>query len=51
MDLEAFKAMVRGEIEAGAEPGLLEAYIQAAPPDQLYAGLERYWRKRPEAAA
>jgi hypothetical protein len=20
--------------------------VQAAPPEQLYAGLERYWRKR-----
>jgi hypothetical protein len=23
----------------------------AAPPDQLYAGLARYWRKRAEAAS
>ena len=28
-----------------------EAYEQAAPPDQLYAGLERYWRKRAEAVS
>jgi glyoxylase-like metal-dependent hydrolase (beta-lactamase superfamily II) len=26
-------------------------YTQAAPPDQLYQGLERYWRKKAEAAA
>ena len=30
---------------------LLEAYEQAAPPDQLYAGLERYWRKRADAVS
>ncbi len=50
-DLETFVAGVRHEIERGAEPGLLEAYIQAAAPEQLYAGLERYWRKRAEAMA
>ena len=27
------------------------AYDQAAPPEQLYAGLERYWRKRAEAVS
>jgi len=47
-DRDAFIAGVRDEIERGAEPGLLEAYTQAAPPEQLYAGLERYWRKRAE---
>ncbi|HUA71589.1 MAG TPA: MBL fold metallo-hydrolase [Solirubrobacteraceae bacterium] len=50
-DLETFVAGVRAEIEEHADPTLLEAYEQAAPPDQLYAGLERYWRKRAEALA
>ncbi len=50
-DAEAFAAHITHEIELGAEPGLVDAYIQAAPPDQLYAGLERYWRKRAEAVA
>jgi glyoxylase-like metal-dependent hydrolase (beta-lactamase superfamily II) len=45
-DLAAFMASVRAEIAEHADPALLEAYEQAAPPDQLYAGLERYWRKR-----
>jgi glyoxylase-like metal-dependent hydrolase (beta-lactamase superfamily II) len=45
-DLATFVAGVRAEIEENAEASLLEAYEQAAPPDQLYAGLERYWRKR-----
>jgi glyoxylase-like metal-dependent hydrolase (beta-lactamase superfamily II) len=46
---EAFIAVIESEIEAGAEAGLLPTYEQAAAPDQLYAGLERYWRKRAEA--
>lgn len=50
-DLETFVAGVRDEIERGAEPGLVETYVQAAAPEQLYAGLERYWRKRSEAVA
>jgi glyoxylase-like metal-dependent hydrolase (beta-lactamase superfamily II) len=50
-DAEAFAAQITHEIELGAEPELVDAYIQAAPPNQLYAGLERYWRKRAEAVA
>jgi glyoxylase-like metal-dependent hydrolase (beta-lactamase superfamily II) len=48
-DLDAFVGGVRAEIEQHADPALLETYEQAAPPDQLYAGLERYWRKRSES--
>ena len=48
-DLETFIAGVRAEIDANSDPELHEAYEQAAPPDQLYAGLERYWRKRADA--
>lgn len=48
-DLDTFVAGVRTEIAQHAEPELLETYEQAAPPDQLYAGLERYWRKRSES--
>jgi glyoxylase-like metal-dependent hydrolase (beta-lactamase superfamily II) len=43
---EEFIEMVRGAVEANAGPELAAAYVQAAPPDQLYAGLDRYWRKR-----
>jgi glyoxylase-like metal-dependent hydrolase (beta-lactamase superfamily II) len=48
-DLETFVAGMRAEIgeHVGAETAA--AYEQAAPPDQVYAGLERYWRKRAEA--
>ncbi|MDQ6820701.1 MAG: MBL fold metallo-hydrolase [Actinomycetota bacterium] len=50
-DLDTFVVGMREEIERGAQPGLLETYVQAAAPEQLYAGLERYWRKRTEAVA
>lgn len=48
-DQAAFIAGVRDEVANGAEPQLLEAYALAAAPDQVYAGLERYWSKRAEA--
>jgi glyoxylase-like metal-dependent hydrolase (beta-lactamase superfamily II) len=44
-----FIEAVEAEIEGGAESGLLPTYTQAAAPDQLYAGLSRYWRKQAEA--
>ncbi|MFL5830672.1 MAG: MBL fold metallo-hydrolase [Solirubrobacteraceae bacterium] len=47
-DLETFVAALRRELEAGVTAELAPAYIQAAPPEQMYAGLERYWRKREE---
>lgn len=49
-DIDSFMAAIRAEIAEHAEPELLETYEQAAPADQLYAGLERYWRKRADAA-
>jgi glyoxylase-like metal-dependent hydrolase (beta-lactamase superfamily II) len=50
-DRDAFIATVVEQIEAavGAETAL--AYTQAAPPEQLYAGLDRYWRKRAEKSS
>jgi glyoxylase-like metal-dependent hydrolase (beta-lactamase superfamily II) len=50
-DKDSFMAGLGGEIEREAEPDAIEAYGQAAPLDQLYAGLERYWRKRAEAGS
>jgi len=47
--LDEFVAGVRGEIAEHVDSATAEAYEQAAPPEQLYAGLERYWRKRAEA--
>lgn len=49
--LEEFTAAVRQDIRSGANPDTLGAYVQAAAPDQLYAGLTRYWQKRAEASA
>jgi glyoxylase-like metal-dependent hydrolase (beta-lactamase superfamily II) len=48
-DIDTFMGAIRSEIAEHAEPELLETYEQAAPADQLYAGLERYWRKRADA--
>ena len=48
-DREAFIEGVRAEIEQHVSAELVPAYMQAAPLDQLYLGLERYWRKRAEA--
>jgi glyoxylase-like metal-dependent hydrolase (beta-lactamase superfamily II) len=47
---EPFIARLESELSAVvADPAAVESYEQAAPPDQLYQGLERYWRKRAEA--
>jgi glyoxylase-like metal-dependent hydrolase (beta-lactamase superfamily II) len=47
-DEQAWIAGIQAEIAAGAPAELAPAYTQAAPPDQLYAGLTRYWRKLSE---
>jgi glyoxylase-like metal-dependent hydrolase (beta-lactamase superfamily II) len=49
MDEATFTAAARADIGA-AEPGLDAVYDQAAPLWHTYLGLERYWRKRREAA-
>jgi glyoxylase-like metal-dependent hydrolase (beta-lactamase superfamily II) len=48
---DGFIAFVREEIERSTDAATAPAYFQAAPLDQLYAGLERYWRKLAERAA
>jgi glyoxylase-like metal-dependent hydrolase (beta-lactamase superfamily II) len=49
-ELEEFIVSLREEISEGAsDPDLLATYTQAAPPEQLYAGLERYLTKRAES--
>ncbi|MBV8942342.1 MAG: MBL fold metallo-hydrolase [Solirubrobacterales bacterium] len=45
-DFETFIDVVETEIESGSSPVHHEAYRQAAPPELLFAGLDRYWRKR-----
>ncbi len=39
-------AAIRREIAAGTQPEIARAYEEAAPADQMFMGLERYWRKR-----
>jgi hypothetical protein len=48
-DLEAFGSGVRAEVAEHVDAETAAAYEQAAPPEQLYAGLDRYWRKRADA--
>jgi glyoxylase-like metal-dependent hydrolase (beta-lactamase superfamily II) len=43
---QAFMDSIHEEIAAGSGPDAAGAYEEAAPADQLYMGLERYWRKR-----
>ncbi len=46
---DGFIATIEEEIAGGTEREWVQAFKQAAPPEQLYAGLSRYWRKRAEA--
>jgi glyoxylase-like metal-dependent hydrolase (beta-lactamase superfamily II) len=48
-DRSTFIATIRDEIVTDAGSELLPTYEQAAPPEQLYAGLERYWQKQLES--
>jgi glyoxylase-like metal-dependent hydrolase (beta-lactamase superfamily II) len=45
---EGFVARITDEIQRGAADDLdtVASIIQAAPPEQLYAGLKRYWARR-----
>ena len=49
---DAFLAALDAEVReaAAGDPGIVERFTQAAPPEQLWLGLERYWRKRAEAS-
>ena len=45
---ERFIAKLETSLAEATDPATVEAFEQAAPPDQLYQGLERYWRKKAE---
>ena len=45
-DQDGFIAAIEPEIAAHAPDQVIPAYAQAAPHDQLYMGLSRYWAKR-----
>jgi glyoxylase-like metal-dependent hydrolase (beta-lactamase superfamily II) len=44
-------AAVRDRVDTTGDRYLRAAYAAAVPPDQIYQGLERYWRKRAEREA
>ena len=48
-DREEFMRRVAAEIDEGADEDVALRYRQAVPPEQLWLGLERYWRKRAQA--
>jgi glyoxylase-like metal-dependent hydrolase (beta-lactamase superfamily II) len=50
-DMDRFIQVMRAELSASIEEGSLECYFSAAPPDQMYLGLERYWSKKAEREA
>jgi glyoxylase-like metal-dependent hydrolase (beta-lactamase superfamily II) len=45
---EGFIARLEARLSDATDPATVESFEQAAPPDQLYMGLERYWRKKAE---
>ena len=47
-DEELFIARLEARLSEETDPAAVEAFEQAAPPNQLYMGLERYWRKKAE---
>jgi glyoxylase-like metal-dependent hydrolase (beta-lactamase superfamily II) len=47
-DEETFISWLRAGTRAAVDPESAERLEQAAPPDQLFKGLERYWRKKAE---
>jgi glyoxylase-like metal-dependent hydrolase (beta-lactamase superfamily II) len=46
---DTFIATIMDEIERDAGGELVPAYAQAAVPEQIYAGLRRYWEKRAQS--
>jgi glyoxylase-like metal-dependent hydrolase (beta-lactamase superfamily II) len=47
-DRDIFLDEIERDIRGGADPDTAARMVQAAPPEQLWLGLERYWRKRRE---
>jgi glyoxylase-like metal-dependent hydrolase (beta-lactamase superfamily II) len=47
-DEETFIARLEEQLFDATDPATVEAFEQAAPPNQLYMGLERFWRKKAE---
>jgi hypothetical protein len=47
-DEETFIAHMEEDLLDASDVATVECFEQAAPPNQLYMGLERYWRKKAE---
>jgi hypothetical protein len=45
-DAEGFERVMRERIAGEVDPEARDSLLQAAPPEQQWAGLDRYWRKR-----
>jgi glyoxylase-like metal-dependent hydrolase (beta-lactamase superfamily II) len=45
---EEFVRRIHGELRDATDPETAKRFVQAAPPEQLWQGLERYWRKKAE---
>ena len=45
-DEETFIARLEDQLMDASDVATVECFEQAAPPNQLYMGLERYWRKK-----
>jgi glyoxylase-like metal-dependent hydrolase (beta-lactamase superfamily II) len=45
-DEETFIARLEDQLMDTTDPATVESFEQAAPPNQLYMGLDRYWRKK-----
>jgi glyoxylase-like metal-dependent hydrolase (beta-lactamase superfamily II) len=51
VDEDTFVARMERTLRGLMDEDSVQSFIQAAPPDQLYKGLERYWRKKAEIEA
>ena len=50
-DRELFERKLEEEIRGALDEVTADRLVRAAPPEQLYPGLARYWRKKAEQAA
>ena len=45
LSAEDFERRIRGDVSEAADAETAEALLQAVPPEQQWAGLDRYWSK------
>jgi glyoxylase-like metal-dependent hydrolase (beta-lactamase superfamily II) len=51
LSAEDFERRIREQMASRADAATTEALLQAVPPEQQWAGLDRYWSKRDQEAA